>query len=440
MRSSNLERQIAAVKAVGQLRCVQGEVEATTEVLEALGLVMGSSNSEAQIAAVEAVGGFASKSMSAGPLRLSAGWMHAMLEVLVRLIGSTNEEKQKAALLALTPLATNAGGQLGEKTLPVVLAATAQIMQGASNSWEVHRLAAVFVGKLGESAATPEVVEGLVLLMRSSSWVFQWAAINAVEQLGRKTLASLLPAVLDSAALIMQAGSVSWEMHKAISGFVGRLGESAATPKVVEGLVRLMGLYSSDVQFAAIKAIEQLGERTSTRPEVIGAAAQILQAVEKPWKVHKAAAEFLRKLGEKAATVEVLESLVRHIRPLAEDIWAEEALASLWEEATLEVQNQLKGPGPSEVWEAVERLKAAEAREAEASAAKALVQEAEDVAAEAREGEALAAEARKAEEQKAEAVSYVCCSAVFEDSKELRQWVAFPLLAMRNLIGERVNL
>jgi len=169
----------------------------------------------------------------------------------------------------------------------------------------VRREAARALGRMGEAAATPEVVGALIQRLREDEdWVVR---MNAAEALGMMGPAAATLEVLGALAQRLREDE-DWRVRYEAARTLGRMGEAAAQPEALGALIQCLRKDEAWwVRTTAAWALGRMGAAAAT-PEVVEALAERLREDKAGW-VRGAAAEALRHLLP--AHPEALRALLR---------------------------------------------------------------------------------------------------------------------------------
>jgi HEAT repeat protein len=166
----------------------------------------------------------------------------------------------------------------------------------------VREAAAEVLGRMGEAAATPEVLQALAKCLRDENWGVREAAAEALRQMGK---AAATPGGITT-------GLGWWWGHCWEGALVEMaIGEAVTTPEVIQALLKRLRGKDKVMRMVAARVLKEIGEAAAT-PEVLRALAKCLR--DKDRDVREAAAEALKEMGEAAATPEVLQALAKCLR------------------------------------------------------------------------------------------------------------------------------
>ena len=198
--------------------------------------------------------------------------------------------------------------------------------------WSVCRV----LGGLSDKAATNEVISQLIISLGDSDRYVRLSACEALGRLGEKAAANEI-----ISHLLISLGDREEDVRSSAREALGRLGENAAMNEVISRLMISLGDSDTFVRSGACEALGSLGEKAATN-EVISQL--IISLGDSDKNVRRSACRALGRLGEKAATNEVISRLVIS---LGDSDWkvrlsACEALGRLGEKAaTSEIINGL---------------------------------------------------------------------------------------------------
>ncbi len=166
----------------------------------------------------------------------------------------------------------------------------------------VRRTACEALGNMGEKAATPAVITKLVSVLGDERLYVREGAWEALGKMGEKAATNEVINKLMSAL-----EDKNDYVRKGACEALGNMGEKAATPEVITKLVSTLGDKKDYVIKGASKALGKMGEKVAMN-EVIN---KLMSALEdKNDYVRKVACEALGNMGRKAATPEVITKLV----------------------------------------------------------------------------------------------------------------------------------
>ena len=171
---------------------------------------------------------------------------------------------------------------------------------GENNS-DVRLSACEALGRLGEKAATSEVINRLVISLQDYDKNVRESACEALVRLCEKGATS---EVINRLVISLVDGE--WSVQKSAREALVRLGEKAATSEVINGLVISLGDSDENIRFNACKALGRLGEKAVTS-EVINRL--VISLGDSDENVRESVCKVLGRLGEKAATSEVVGRL-----------------------------------------------------------------------------------------------------------------------------------
>lgn len=292
---------------------------------------------------------------SAATVLKELGPAAVVLEAFTRVLEDEDEQVRWEAAMAL--------GELGpEAATPAVLDALVRAMRDPE--WAVRSSTAEALGRLGPAAATPAALDALVHAMKDED---DHVRGDATEALGNLGSAAATPAVVEAlrralevendlgerhrAEIARQEASGQWSSESKIyvnnyaAKALGELGPAAATPLVLDALVRAVGdpawgarrdavealgrqgsaaaipavlkalrlalrdasHYGASIRGEAVTALGRLGPTAA--PVVVEALRQAL--ADKDWNAAEHAASTLGQLGPAAATPAVVEALTR---------------------------------------------------------------------------------------------------------------------------------
>jgi HEAT repeat protein len=257
--------------------------------------------------------------------------------------------------------ACSALGKMGEKAATNDVISKLESALG-DESDDVRGYACEALGKMGEKAATNEVITKLVSAVEDES---DYVRGNACEALGKMSEKAATNEVITKLVSVLADESDYVRGNACLA--LGKMGEKAATNEVIAKLVSALGDKSHYVRVYACEALVKIGEKSATNEVitklvsaladeshyVIGYACEALVKIgEKPAKnevitklvsaledesyhVRVNACEALVKIGEKSATNEVITKLVSALEDESDNVrWnACEALGNMGEKA-----------------------------------------------------------------------------------------------------------
>jgi hypothetical protein len=177
-----------------------------------------------------------------------------IINMFINLLQS-NDSDTKAAVLSFV-------SQLKISNPSTTLIDSITIALGDKN-WEVRRNAYEILVKMGEKAATNEVISKLVSALGDESENVKGYACKALVEIGKKAATNEVIRKLVS-ALQDESENVREEACRAL----GNIGEKAATNEVISKLVGALQDQSENVREEACRALGNIGEKAATN-EVI---------------------------------------------------------------------------------------------------------------------------------------------------------------------------
>ncbi len=221
---------------------------------------------------------------------------------------------------------------------------------------DVRTSALEALGQMGEKAATPEVLHALVFALQD-----ECISAIAAEVLGKMGEKTAIPEVLHALLLSSNDKYFKYSFKLDLAREVlGKIGEKPALPDVLHTLLLasndkdnvkcyvarvlekmgekaatpeflhtlILALQYKDVTYYATKVLEKMGEKEAT-PEVLQALLLALQDQNAQYY----AAKVLEKMGEKAATPDVLHALLLALQDQNAQSYAAEVLGKMGEKA-----------------------------------------------------------------------------------------------------------
>jgi len=158
------------------------------------------------------------------------------------------------------------------------------------------------LGKMGEKAATNEVVDKLVSAVGDKDFMVRESACRALGNIREKAATN---EVIDK--LVSALGDQNDTVRRSACEALGKMGEKAATNEVIEMLVSALGDQDDSVRYSACEALGDMGEKAATN-EVIDKLVSLLG--DQDYSVRMSVCEALGKMGGEAATNEVIDKLV----------------------------------------------------------------------------------------------------------------------------------
>jgi HEAT repeat protein len=119
------------------------------------------------------------------------------------------------------------------------------------------------LGKIGEKAATNEVISKLVSALGDENAGVRVDACQALENIGEKAATNEVISKLVSAL-----GDENTDVRSNACQALGKIGEKAATNEVISKLVSALGDKNRTVRWSACRALKNIGEKAATN-EVI---------------------------------------------------------------------------------------------------------------------------------------------------------------------------
>ena len=173
----------------------------------------------------------------------------------------------------------------------------------AANS-AVRSAAVSALAKLGEKAATPQLISRLIMSIRDTHWSLRSSVCEALGRLGQKIATSEL-----ISALIVSLGDSEWNVRWSACDALGRLGEKTATSEVISGLLVSLEDNEMNVRSSACEALGRLHEKAATSKVI---SRLVLSLGDSEMNVRWSACEALGRLGEKAATSAAIYLVLMH--------------------------------------------------------------------------------------------------------------------------------
>ena len=167
----------------------------------------------------------------------------------------------------------------------------------------VRRDACIALGKIGEKAATNEVISQLVKALRDEKEIVRRDACIALGKIGEtaatnEVISQLVKALRDEKETVRRDACIA----------LGKIGETAATNEVIGQLVEALRDEEETVRNGACEALEIIGGKTAPN-EVIS---HLLNAAQgKRENVRNGIYYAVGKIAKKAATSEVIRQLVQ---------------------------------------------------------------------------------------------------------------------------------
>ncbi|CAF0840289.1 unnamed protein product [Didymodactylos carnosus] len=229
------------------------------------------------------------------PLRRSASLVHdsTIQDTLITLLESkeSNTKKNVLSLISQIPI-SNPSSQLIHLLL----------LHLGDEQWYIRQRACEAFEKMGEKAATNDVMNRLVTALGDESHYVRMSACDTLGKMGEKAATSY---VINR--LIAALGDENeYVRHKACEA-LGEMGEKAATNDVINKLVTALEDKSVDVRWRTCEALGKMGEKAATN-DVINRL--VIALGDEDRNVKRRASEALGKMGEKAATNNVMNRLV----------------------------------------------------------------------------------------------------------------------------------
>ncbi|CAM4946034.1 unnamed protein product, partial [Rotaria socialis] len=172
--------------------------------------------------------------------------------------------------------------------------------------------------KMGEKAATTQVIDRLVLALGDQHEAVRSSACSALGAMGEKAATSQ---VIDR--LVVALGDQDEEVRWSACSALGKMGEKAATSQLIDRLVMALGDQSEWVRRNACSALEKIGEKAATS-QVIDR--MVVALADQDAVVRRSACSALGMMGEKAATSQVIDRLVLVLGDRSE--WVQENASS----------------------------------------------------------------------------------------------------------------
>ncbi|CAF1422781.1 unnamed protein product [Didymodactylos carnosus] len=197
--------------------------------------------------------------------------------------------------------ACEALGKLGEK------AATSEVIRALLNALgdendAVRSSACEALGNMGDKAATSEVIRALLNALCDAQNLVRYSAREALETMGDEAATSEL-----IRALLNALGDENENVRYSACVVLGKMGDKAATSELIRALLNALGDENANVRYSACEALEKMGDKAATS-EVIRA---LLNALgDENANVRYSACVVLGKMGDKAATSEVIRALL----------------------------------------------------------------------------------------------------------------------------------
>ena len=196
-----------------------------------------------------------------------------------RHLDAQNSEVRNAAVRALA--------KLGEKAATSEVLSRLVISLGYSDE-NVRSSASEALGSFGKNAATSEVIRRLVISLGDSDEDIRSSTCEALERLGKKAATS---AVISR--LVISLENSDKNVRSGACQVLGRLSENAGTSEVISRLVISLGSSDKYVRCTACEALGRLGKMAATS-KVISELANVL--VDHNYLVRFAAVRSVNKL------------------------------------------------------------------------------------------------------------------------------------------------
>jgi len=216
-----------------------------------------------------------------------------LLEMFISLLEHSDANINQQTLIALRDL--NVLNQLDRISSQI-----ANFLTHQEN--RVRESACRVLGKMGEKAATNEVIDKIISAIGDPESRVRSSACWALGNMGEKTATNK---VIDK--LISALGDDDYRVKIGACWALGKMGEKATTNRVIDKLISALGDQDNSVRESACEALDKMGEKAATNKVVD----KLISALgDQEIRVRYSACETLGKMGEKAATHEVIDKLI----------------------------------------------------------------------------------------------------------------------------------
>ncbi|UJR07147.1 hypothetical protein I4U23_011435 [Adineta vaga] len=202
------------------------------------------------------------------------------------------------------------------------------------------------LGKMGEKAATNEVITALIDTLRDRDKYIASCSCDALGNICEKVATD---EVIIGLANALHDGDDY--LRSRACGALGMMGQKAATEDVIATIIDAFEDENEDVRNCACEALVKIGEKSATKQVIVS----LIDAVQtRGWNVRVHGCVVLEKIGETTETKEIIAGLINilHDEDDSTAIWACEALRKIDEEvATEEVIASLISALQNEYWD-----------------------------------------------------------------------------------------